>query len=92
MLALFHSLGKHSFSKLFLKRTDIGFAIEKAHNLIIRIDISSCQWTLFGFNNLIILAISSVQNSKVDSFCSVANVILGRTELSLSPVLHCWPK
>ena len=77
MLAFFHFSGKHWFLKQFLKRTDKGFAIEEAHNFIIGIDIPSCPGTLFGSNNLIILTISSVQNSKVDSFCSVANLILG---------------
>ena len=92
MLAFFDSLGKHLFSKQFLKRIGKGFAIEEAHNFIIRTDISSCPWGLFGCNDLIILTISSVQNSKVDSFCSVANVILGGIELWLSTVLHCWLK
>ena len=89
MLAFFYSLGKHSFSKQFLKRIDKGFAIEEAHNFIIRIDISSCPWALFASNNLIILIISSKQNSKVDSFCSVANVMFGGIELPLSTVVHC---
>ena len=47
---------------------------------------------LLGFNDLTILTISSVQNSEVDSFCSVANVIFARIELSLSTVVHFWLK
>ena len=55
---------KHLFSKQFLKRIDKGFAIEEAHSFIIRIDISSCPWVLFGSNDLKILINSSVQNRK----------------------------
>ena len=76
-------------SKQFLKKIAKGFAIEEAHNFIIRIDISSCPWTLFGSNDLIILIISSLQNSKVDSFCSVANIIFGAIELPLSTIGNC---
>ena len=65
-----------------------GFAIKEPHNFIIRIDISSCPWALFGSNDLIFLTMPSVQNSKVDSFCSVANVILGGIELLLFTVVH----
>ena len=83
ILAFLHSLGKHWFLKQFLKRIYKGFPIEEAHNFIIRIDISSCPWALFGSTDLIILTISSVQNSKVDSFCSVANVILGGIERTI---------
>ena len=79
---------KHSFSKQFLKRIGKGFPIEEAHNSIIRIDISSCPWALFGCNDLIILIITSVQNSKVDSFSSVANVIFAGIELLLSTPVY----
>ena len=68
VLAFFHSLGKHSFSKQFLKRVYKGFAIEEAHNFTIRIDISSCPWALLGSNDLTILIMSSTQNAEVDSF------------------------
>ena len=88
MLAFVHSLGKHPFSKQVLKRIDKGFAIVEAHNIIIRVDILSYRWALFGSSDLNILVISSVQNSKIDSFCSVANVIFGGTELALSTVVH----
>ena len=89
MSAFFHSLGKHTFSKQVLKRIDKGFAIVEAHNIIIRVDILSYRWAVFGSNDLIILVISSVQNSKIDRFCSVANVIFGGIELALSTVVHC---
>ena len=92
MFSFFHSWGKHSFLKQFLTRIDKGFAIEEAHNFIIRIDISLCPCVLFGSNDLIISTILSVQISKVGSFCSVANVILGGIELSLSTVVHCCLK
>ena len=62
MLAFFHSLEKHSFSKQFIKNIGKGFAIEEAHNFIIQIDISSSLWALFGSNDLMILTISSLQN------------------------------
>ena len=84
MLAFFHSSGKYSFSKQFLQKTEKGFAIEKACNFIIRIDISSCPWASSGSNDLITLIISSVQNSKF----SVANVIFGRIDLTLSTAVH----
>lgn len=43
---------------------------------------------LFGSNNLIILIIYG-QNSKVDNFCSVSNIIFGGIELLLSIDVHC---
>ena len=89
MLAWPHSLGKHSFSNHFLTRTIKGFAIEEAHNFIIRIDIGSPPWFLFGSSDLIIVIISSIQNSKVDSFYSVANFIFSGIEVPLSIVAHC---
>ena len=63
--------------KTLSKRIDKGFAIEEAHNFVIRIHISSCPWALLESNDLIILTVSSVQNSNADSFCSVVNVIFG---------------
>ena len=73
MLVFFHSLG---------------FVVEKSDHFIIPIDISSSPWVFFGSNDLIMLTISSVQNSKVDSFCSVEKVLFGWIELSLSTVVY----
>ena len=84
-----HSPGKHSFSKQFLKKINRGFAIEEVHNFIIQIDVSSYPWALFRPNDLIILIILSMQNPKVDSFCSVADVIFGGIELLLSTLVNC---
>ena len=63
MLAFFYSLREHSFSKQFSKKINKSFVTEEAHNFIM------CSGTLFGSSNLII-EIISVQNSKVDNFCS----------------------
>ena len=64
MLAFFHSLGKYSLSREFLKKIASGFEIEEAHIFIIWIDIPSCPLALLGSNGLIMFAISPEQISK----------------------------
>ena len=79
MLAFFYSLGKHSFSKQFLKVIDKGFAIEESHNFIIRIDVSSYQSVLFGSNDLIIIC--TKYKSRQRLFCCI-ELLLRRTLLT----------
>ena len=90
MLAFFHSLGKHSLSRQFLKRIASGFAIEEAHIFIIRIVISSWPWALLGSNDLIIFTISPGQISKVDNLSSVTKLVFAGIALLLSIVVHCF--
>ena len=85
MLALFHSLGKHSLSKQFLKRITSGFEIEEAHVFMIQINISSCPLAILGSNDLIIFKISSEQNLKVDN---LSNIIFAVIELLLPTAVH----
>ena len=75
MLPFFHFLGKHSLSRQFLKRIASGFEIEEARIFIVRIDISSCPWALFGSNDLIIFTISPEQIWKVDNLSSVTKLV-----------------
>ena len=83
MFAFFHSLGKYSLSRQFLKRIVSGFAIEEVHIFIIQMVIPLCPWAFLGSNDFIIFTISLGQISKVDKF------IFGGTVLLLSIVVHC---
>ena len=82
MFAFFHSLGNDSVSRQFLKIRCNGFDIEEAQSFIIRIEISSWPCALFWSNDLIILTISSTQNSKDECLSLVTKFIPAGTVLS----------
>ena len=65
MFSLFHSFGKHLFSRQFLKWISSGFGTEVVHVFVIQIDISSCPLTLLRPNHLITFTISS---EKISTF------------------------
>ena len=92
MFAFFHSLGNASFSRQFLKIRCNGFDIEEAQSFIMRIEISSWPWALFWSKDLIILTISSTQNSKDESLSLVSKFIFTGTVLSLDIGVHCLAK
>ena len=92
MFVFFHYLGNDSVSRQFLKIGCNGFDIEEAQSFIIRIEISSWPWALFWSKDLIILTISSTQNSKDESLSLVWKFIFTRAVLSLDIGVHCLAK
>ena len=92
MFAFFHSLGNGSISRQFLKIRCNGFDIEDAQSFIMRIEISSWPWSLFWPNDLIILTISSAQNSKDESLSLVSKFVIAGIVLSLDIGVHCLAK
>ena len=72
--------GNDSVSRQFLKIMQF---------FIMRIEISLWPWALFWSKDLIILTISSTQNSKDESLSLVSKFIFTRTVLSLDIGVHC---
>ena len=89
MFRFFHSLRNESVSRRFLKIRCNVFDIEEAQNFVTRIEISSWLWDLIWSDDLIILTISSTQNSKDESLSLVSKFILTGTVLSLDIELYC---
>ena len=57
MLAFFHSLGKHSLSRQFLKRIASGFAIEEAHMLLALISVAEVVALISAVEVVLLLVI-----------------------------------
>ena len=92
MFVFFHSLGNDLVSGQFLKIRCNGFDIEETQSFIIRIEVSSWPWALFWSKDLIILTISSTQNSKDESLSLIPKFIFTGTVLSLDIGVHCLAK
>ena len=69
-----------------------GFDIEEAKSFVMRIEISSWPWALFWSKDLIILIISSTQNSKNESVSLVSKFIFTGSLLPLDIGVHYLAK
>ena len=83
MFTFFYSLGNDSVSRQFLKIMQF---------FIMCIEISLWPWALFWSKDLIILTISSTQNSIDESLSLVSKFIFAGTVLLLDIGVHCLAK